>query len=337
MDITATSEDHRLMALTTWLKSHLTSAPFAIEPASVDASFRRYFRVTMDASSWIAMDAPPQQENSEPFVRVAKGMAELGLNVPQVFEKNLDEGFLLLTDFGNEPYLDRLNAQNADELYGAACQSLLHLHRSRTNPVSLPDYDEALLMQEMALFDDWLVGEHLGINLSTSDRSKLRGCFRILAQSALEQPQVWVHRDFHSRNLMVTDDRNPGVIDFQDAVIGPITYDLVSLLRDCYIAWPQQRVEGWVTRYFEQLRLHQLLDADITLNQFMRWFDLMGVQRHLKASGIFARLSHRDGKHGYLNDVPQTLAYIKQVSTHYPELDFLHRLVSQQILPRFGV
>ena len=283
------------------------------------------------------MDAPPAKEDCRPFVRIAETMAIIGLNVPTVFQHDINNGFLLLTDFGSRCYLDVLNEHNAESMYAEALDALLVLQHGDIAGAALPDFDADLLMSEMALFRDWLLDTHLRLSLSLPEQAALQRCFDYLSASALEQPQVWVHRDYHSRNLMVTGERNPGIIDFQDAVVGPITYDLVSLLRDCYIVWPQSRVAEWVARYYERLRSSELLSAEVELAQFMRWFDLMGIQRHLKAAGIFARLHHRDGKANYLNDIPRTLAYVEQVAPHYPEFDFLYRLIEQRVLPALKV
>ena len=332
---------NRFDELTHWLRQDVGLATFEIAPASSDASFRRYFRVQHAGESHIVMDAPPDKENCHPFVNVAHAFHERGLHVPRVLHANLERGFLLLTDLGNRQYLDELSTpnvnsnanKNADQLYGDALDTLQRLQRpGAPNNGLLPPYDLPLLMREMALFRDWFMAQHLGIAADATTVVTLDHTFNLLAQAALEQPQVWVHRDYHSRNLMVTEQHNPGVLDFQDAVIGPITYDLVSLLRDCYIAWPREQVEGWVAKYHTQAIQAGIL-TNVSLPQFLRWFDLMGVQRHLKAIGIFARLNIRDGKPGYLKDIPRTLGYVLDVSSRHPELAGFNRFLQDNIVP----
>jgi aminoglycoside/choline kinase family phosphotransferase len=310
----------RLAALQRWVSEVLGSQPSSIEPASSDASFRRYFRVMHDGRSWIVMDAPPDKEDCEPFVRIAGAMHAVGLHVPVVHAEDHAQGFLLLDDLGTTSYLDVLNAQNVDDLYKDALAALLHLQNSDIlKHLDLPAYDRTLLMQEMELFRDWYLHTHLGLTLDAATHQALDEAFVLLADNALSQPQVCVHRDYHSRNLMWLEDNNPGIIDFQDAVVGAVTYDLVSLLRDCYISWPRQQVEAWAIQHCGHLIDTGVLSAR-DRQHFLRWFDLMGVQRHLKASGIFARLNHRDGKPGYLDDIPRTLAYVREVARRYDEL-----------------
>ncbi|MGR9012363.1 MAG: aminoglycoside phosphotransferase family protein [Gammaproteobacteria bacterium] len=310
-----------------WLENDLLLAVTHCEPASSDASFRRYFRVKTSAGQFIIMDAPPSKENTEPFIRIAKLLTQSQVNVPAIFHQNMADGFLLLEDFGSQCFLDQLNADTADDLYQSAFESLFKLQTQTPVPdAGLPNYDEPLLHRELAIFDDWFLGQLLDIQIPAGIWKPV--CF-LLTTSALEQPVTCVHRDYHSRNLMVLDKDSPGVIDFQDAVIGPITYDLVSLLRDCYISWPEQQIEQWQNNYFERLRQANLIHCNEA--QFKRWFDLMGLQRHLKAIGIFSRLHLRDGKSNYLGDIPRTLNYVTAVCAIYPELaefnDFLHALV----------
>ncbi len=320
----------RLDLLRQWATRQLDWPAMDLVPASSDASFRRYFRVRHGDDSYILMDAPPQQENCQPFIHVSGLLLDLGLHVPEVLASDLQQGFLLLTDLGSHCYLDALDDSTADRLYGDAMGALLTLQSCATPDCGLPDYGRDLLLGEMALFRDWLLDRHLGIRLDETQAAALDTAFGQLADSALGQPQVCVHRDYHSRNLMVCEQHNPGVLDFQDAVIGPVTYDLVSLLRDCYIAWPRERVEDWVLGYHELalqtgiLRPEQAGEAD-----FLRWFDWMGVQRHLKAAGIFARLNHRDGKPGYLADIPRTLGYVTEVCARYPELNIVGELAAK--------
>ncbi len=311
--------DSRLEALTRWVGDALPGRG-ELTPASVDASFRRYFRVQTDDGTCIAVDAPPEREDCGRYVRVARAFRALGLHVPEILAADLTQGFLLVTDLGRRPYLDALNEETVERLYGDALGALIVLQAgSRVEPGLLPPYDAALLERELAIFPEWYVGRHLGRELTTAQRSGLSRVFDRLVASALEQPRVWVHRDYHSRNLMVTASNNPGILDFQDAVEGPVTYDVVSLLRDCYIAWPRERVEDWAKGYYE-LGVQSGVPVGESEERFLEWFDLMGVQRHLKAAGIFARLLHRDGKPGYLADVPRTLGYVREVSARYPAL-----------------
>jgi len=323
----------RLEQLKFWLTSEAGLPACDITPASGDASFRRYFRVTLpDGGSRIAMDAPPEREDCRPFVAVARALRELGLNAPEIHAEDLEQGFLLLDDLGSCPYLDALRDEAAVErLYGDALSALVVIQACGPRG-GLPPYDRKLLLSEMALFRHWLLGEKLGLELTPAEGFMLDAAFDLLADNALEQPQVCVHRDYHSRNLMVTPSPNPGILDFQDAVIGPVTYDLVSLLRDCYIRWPRERVEEWAMGYFHLAVQSGVLRPEDEGN-FLRWFDLMGIQRHLKAAGIFARLDRRDGKPGYLKDIPRTLGYIVEVAASYPELKPLGRFVAERVAP----
>ena len=323
----------RLDALKRWLETELDFSEYTLTPASSDASFRRYFRVVHDGNSLIVMDAPPDREDSRPFVTVAKLLFDAGLNVPEVIDQDLAQGYLLLGDLGSTLYLDELGDDSVERLYGDALGALAAIQACDPGPGVLPDYDRTLLMNEMGLFRDWLVGTHLGITPDAAQSDMLDAAFKLLADNARAQPRVLVHRDYHSRNLMVTGRNNPGILDFQDAVIGPVTYDLVSLLRDCYIEWPRNRVEDWALGYRElALQSGILREEHEDPRQFLRWFDLMGVQRHLKAAGIFARLNHRDGKLGYLDDIPRTLGYVVEVSGRYPELAGLGEFVAMNVL-----
>ncbi len=317
----------RLVELTEWLSNDLKLSGVRLEPASGDASFRRYFRVYQAGAehSQIAMDAPPDKEDCRPFVVMAKQLKEVGLHVPQVLAEDLERGFLLLEDLGSTHYLDVLGEHSADSLYTDALGALL-IVQACVPPAGMPVYDQKMLMDEMGLFRDWLLREHLNAKLTAGDHAMLEQTFEYLAQSALAQPQVCVLRDYHSRNLMVTSPPNPGILDFQDAVAGPVTYDLVSLLKDCYIEWPRSRVEQWASGYFRLAVQSGVLRETHEL-RFLDWFHLMGVQRHLKAAGIFARLYRRDGKPGYLQDIPRTLGYIIDLEEDYPELRGLAELI----------
>ena len=311
--------DTRLIRLRRWLIQELDLPPCRIVPASSDASFRRYFRVTWEGHSRIVMDAPPDKEDVRPFLEISRLLESLGVHVPEVLAQDIGNGFLLLSDFGSQRYLDRLNEGTAGRLYGDALQSLIRLQLCPEERLRrLPSYDALLLQTEMELFRDWYLLRLQGVTLEGARLEQLERAFRFLIRNALEQPVVLVHRDYHSRNLMVTDP-NPGVLDFQDAVAGPVTYDLVSLLRDCYLRWPERRVLEWVECYRSSATEAGILRG-VGREQLLRWFDLMGVQRHLKAVGIFARLHLRDGKSGYLGDIPRTLGYLRAVCSRYPEL-----------------
>lgn len=317
--MTHTTADERIRLLHDWLKNGLQIGDYEFAPASADASFRRYFRISQPGKSWVVMDAPPDKEDTRPFVGIARLFLTLGLHVPHIEAENEAEGFLLLSDLGSQDFLRTLDAQSEAGLYGDAMAALLKLQACPlpTN-YPFPAYDRTLLMNEMGLFTEWYLAKHLSITPDAQQQAMFDALFKLLADNALAQPQVVVHRDYHSRNLMVCDD-NPGIIDFQDAVIGAVTYDLVSLLRDCYIAWPRSLVEQRVAEYHQQIGQAGII-PDVSFEQFLRWFDLMGVQRHLKATGIFARLNYRDGKAGYLPDIPRTMGYVKEVASRYPEL-----------------
>jgi aminoglycoside/choline kinase family phosphotransferase len=326
-------DDLRTISMLDWLENDLLLTIISCEPASSDASFRRYFRIKVSDGQFIVMDAPPEKENIEPFIRVAKLLKRSNVNVPNILQQNLTDGFLLLEDFGSQCFLDQINAGNASTLYQSALDALFKLQSYTTiQDCSLPSYNEPLLQRELGIFEDWFLNELLDIQIPAS---LWKSVCTILVNSALEQPIICVHRDYHSRNLMVLHDDSLGVIDFQDAVIGPITYDLVSLLRDCYIAWPNQQVEQWMNDYYERL-LHAELIA-CTSACFKRWFDLMGVQRHLKAIGIFSRLHLRDGKSSYLNDIPRTLNYVMTICANYPEFEGFSEFLQKQVLPAYTV
>lgn len=310
--------------------------PVDITPLAGDASFRRYFRVIPRVGqSLILMDAPPDKEDCQPFVTITKRLRDAGLHAPALVQVDLDQGFLLLEDLGDIVYLDRLyldrrSPEAVETLYEDALKALVIIQG--IDPRDLPPYDAALLQREMALFRDWFLERHLGIDLDPGQQGVLEEVFLALAEAALSQPRVFVHRDYHSRNLMVTAHHNPGVLDYQDAVWGPLTYDLVSLLRDCYIAWPPSEIARWALGFRDRLVAQGMLEScdDAT---FLRWFDLMGVQRHLKAIGIFARLNHRDGKPGYLQDIPRTLGYVIEISSRHAEIQPLYNLLSILKIP----
>lgn len=330
--------DARLALLQGWLARDLRLHPARIEPASSDASFRRYFRAFCDERTVIVMDAPPPTEDVRPYLRVTALLEPLGVHVPHVFEADIDRGFLLLEDLGTTHYLAKLGAGgDPQRLYADALQSLaeIQLHGGAA-AAQLPPYDRAPLERELAEMPQWLLERHLALELTAGEREMIAAAFEFLIGEALSQPQVFVHRDYHSRNLMVLAERSPGIIDFQDALRGPIGYDLVSLLKDCYISWPRERVLEWVRGYHSLLRARGG-PVGAGPAQFVRWFDLVGAQRHIKVLGRFARLWYRDGKPGYVRDLPLTLGYVREVCRLYPELaplsEFLERRVAPE-LPR---
>jgi len=315
-----------LVQLQNWLAAHFGARPFSLQPASADASFRRYFRVRLDGESWIAMDAPPNREDSRPFVHVAALLHAAGVNAPRVAAQDLERGFLLLTDLGDTTYLAALNPGNADRLFGDAVEALLKWQLASRDG-ALPPYDEALLGRECGLFPEWYVARHLAVTLTSAQRQTLSEMLALIVARALTQPAVYVHRDYMPRNLMVSEP-NPGVLDFQDAVHGPISYDLVSLFRDAFVSWEEERILDWTARYWEKAKRARLpVPADFS--EFYRDFEWMGLQRHLKILGIFARIHYRDGKHGYLEDTPRFLRYARAVAERYRELGPLVRLFDQ--------
>ncbi|MDX2352046.1 aminoglycoside phosphotransferase family protein [Stutzerimonas xanthomarina] len=331
--------DQRLLDLNAWLEPHL-QALFArhgwgevpevsLVAASSDASFRRYFRWEAAPRSFILMDAPPPQENCQPFVDIAAMLAEAGVHVPEILAADLDRGFLLLSDLGRQTYLDVINADNADELFTGAISALITF-QANAKPAVLPCYDEALLRRELQLFPEWYVQRHLGHNFSADEQQLWERTCRVLIDSALAQPTVLVHRDYMPRNLMLSQP-NPGVLDFQDAVIGPVTYDITSLFKDAFLSWPEERVLGWLQGYWDAARARGI-PVQGSFAEFHRASDLMGLQRHLKVIGIFSRICHRDGKPRYLSDVPRFFAYLDTVLARRPELDDLKQLL--QGLPK---
>lgn len=323
------SPQDREHLLKQWLSSIAGYSLSDIRPASADASFRRYFRVTdnNDGNTYIVMDAPPDKEDCTPFIHITHLLRGVNVNAPDLLKENNEQGFLLLSDLGDQPYLNHLTNERADALYADAVSALIQMQKIKND---LPAYDEQRLRGEMDLFECWYLNRHLDVALNNSQQSGLETVFTLLVKNALEQPQVFVHRDYHSRNLMVIEkdnpDGNPGVIDYQDAVIGPITYDLVSLFKDCYIEWPRNKVESWLDDYLKKS------EHTFDRKQFIRWFDLMGVQRHLKVLGIFARLNYRDGKQQYLNDLPLTLKYVVETCKRYDELAPLQNLLQQLVI-----
>lgn len=319
-----TPDMQRQQQLTEWLHRLFPSETFSIAPASADASFRRYFRATFADRTLIVMDAPPQQEDCRPFLHVGKLFEAAGSHVPHVHAQDLDQGFLLLSDLGNTTYLQALTPDNAHQLYSAATDSLIKIQlASKEN--ELPAYDEALLRRELNLFPDWYIAKHLNTTLTEAQTAKLEQVFARIVANNLAQPRVYVHRDYHSRNLMLSEP-NPGILDFQDAVYGPITYDLASLFKDAYIRWEEAEIIDWLIRYWEKARKAGL-PIHTDFSEFYRDYEWVGVQRHLKVLGIFARLYHRDGKEGYLKDMPLVMDYLRRACVRYIDLKPLLNLI----------
>jgi len=328
--------DARLALIHDWLSRELRLRVSRIEPASSDASFRRYFRAFTDATTYVVMDAPPDKEDVRPYLKVSALLEELGAHVPHVHEADTARGLLLLEDLGATLYLERLaGGGDSERLYADALDALAAIQvRGRAAAAQLAPYGRSELARELALMPEWFLGRHLALELAPSEKQLLAAAFEFLISEALAQPLVFVHRDYHARNLMVVSARNPGIIDFQDALCGPVGYDLVSLLKDCYIAWPRERVVGWVRGFRARLLAHGAAAADSEA-EFLRWFDLIGVQRHIKVLGIFCRLWYRDGKSGYLADLPRTLDYVRAASAQHAPLAelaaFLERRVVSQL------
>ncbi len=331
--------DERLSQLTNWLAALTTPALHiaSIRPASADASFRRYFRVDAnEGASYIVMDAPPPQEDVRPFINIAGIFGATGISVPAILAQNVEAGFLLLSDLGSTTYLHLLNTDTAHKLYSDAMDSLVLL-QAQSQPDVLPEYDRATLLRELMLFPEWYIGKHLGIALTEAQTAQLNKVFDEILANNLAQAQVYVHRDFHSRNLMVLDQGNPGMLDFQDALYGPITYDLVSLLRDAYVQWDEEMVLDWAIRYWERAK-RAGLPVNPDIDAFYRDFEFMGLQRHLKVLGIFARLCHRDGKDAYLKDMPLVMEYTRKTAYRYKVLAPLIKLldVLEDKVPQVG-
>lgn len=318
--------DTRLAQLRVWLSENTCKNEFSLAPASADASFRRYFRVTADGTTRIAMDAPPPQEDCRPFVKVAALMLEAGLNVPRVIAQDIERGFLLLSDLGTTTYLNGFTADNPDRLFSDAIDALIRWQLA-SRPGVLPPYDRALLQREIDLFPDWYVGKHLQTTFTDAQREVFAGVSKLLMDAALAQPSVYVHRDYMPRNLMLSTP-NPGVLDFQDAVYGPINYDVASLFRDAFVSWPEERELDWVIRYWERGKAAGL-PVNTDFATFWRDFEWMGLQRHIKVLGIFARINYRDGKPHYLADTPRFISYARRVSARYRELGPLAKLLDE--------
>jgi len=325
-------QDLRFDGLLQWLNKQFDTDNINIEALDGDAGFRRYFRIHVNEESYIAVDAPPDTCNNASFIDIAQRMRTVGVKTPQIHHVDQDNGWFCLEDFGNELLIRSLNEASLASVYQDAFEPLLSF--SRINTQQLPDFDEAFIVRELDIFSEWLLDKHLGISLSEQQNDAWQQCQSLLVQSALAQPQQFMHRDYHSRNIMRCADGSLGIIDFQDAVLGPITYDIVSLLKDCYVKWPREKVLDLFLCYLAQLdsKLVEKYDE----KQWIKWFDLMGMQRHLKASGIFARLHHRDNKSHYLKDIPLTLSYIVETANLYSEFSFLSELISTDVLPKLN-
>ncbi len=329
--------DSRLQRLERWIAGLPGPPVDRIAPASADASFRRYFRVHRGGATQIAMDAPPEREGLDSWLRVARILAATGVHVPPVLAVDAEQGFVLIGDLGRQHYLEALgNGADPEPLYADAIEALVRMQAGDpASAAELPLYDRELLQRELVLFSEWFTLRHLGLSPDLEDRRVIADAFDWLCEQALAQPVVLVHRDYHSRNLLVRPEGNPGIVDFQDAVRGPISYDIVSLLKDCYVVWPRKRMLAWLDRY-RTLAAAAGLDVGSDREQFLQWFDRMGLQRHLKILGIFSRLWHRDGKSGYLADLPRVLDYTLEVTAAQPALAAFDAFLRKQVVPAFA-
>jgi aminoglycoside/choline kinase family phosphotransferase len=323
----------RTRHLIQWLVQQFSNEKIILTPLTGDAGFRRYFRFQHNNQSYIAVDAPPKLSNNQAFIQVQAYLHSANVNVPKVLAKDLSQGFLCLSDLGDVLLSERLSKENMQQHYSQAIIELEKINFcQQVKMTSLPKYDEQFIATELMIFQQWLLEEHLNIKLSSQEIKKLATCFSYLSSEIIEQPKVFMHRDYHSRNIMLLENEPLGIIDFQDAVQGPVIYDLVSLLRDCYVRWPDELLAPLIEDYRLRVQKH-LPNENLTKEKWQHWFDLTGLQRHLKASGIFARLHHRDQKSNYLADIPLTLTYIQDVSGRYDKLSFIHELVSERVIP----
>jgi len=335
--------DERLALLTAWVRRQWEEGcqSVSLQPVSGDASFRRYFRFNREGRSYVAVDAPSDKEDNPAFISLSNFLSHHGVRSPEVLASDLTQGFLLLEDFGDQLLLPKLDPSSVDQHYAEALDVLLKMQQIDCNADEsllgylMPLYSQPALRAELDLFSEWFLGGYLGMTLSADEQSLLSDAFVKLEQSALSQPQVFVHRDFHARNIMLLDGGDLGIIDFQDGVLGPVSYDLVSLLRDCYIRWPLAQTHAWVEGYWRDLKKGGLIDDSVAFKQFLKWFDWMGLQRHLKVAGVFARLCLRDGKPAYLADVPRVMSYILDVVRQYDELNALQKFLSARVLPLY--
>lgn len=323
--------------LSNWLSSLFPKKTLSLQPLVGDASFRRYFRCYYPEGTYVIMDAPPEKQiDCKPFTLIADALKNHKVNTPQIHHSNLDMGFLLLDDFGDTTYWQAFKTQNPHLLYQQAIQTLIQIQGCQSiSNYDIPFFDANFMMHELEQFDECFVRQLLELSLNRAEQKILNDTYERLIQSAVFQPQVFIHRDYHSRNLMFTSQNSPGILDFQDAMIGPITYDLVSLLKDCYITWPDSLVNGWVDEYFNQAKKAHLIDNQMTETQFSHAFDLMGMQRHLKAIFIFSRLHVKYQRSSYLNDIPRTLQYLLNTANRYEEFEAFHWLLQTVILPKF--
>jgi aminoglycoside/choline kinase family phosphotransferase len=316
-----------------WLIQHFSDDNIQLTSLTGDAGFRCYYRFSHKGTSFIAVDAPPEKSNNDAFVFMQESLSKQNILVPNIVAVDLSLGFFCLADFGETLLADILTSENMSIIYQKAIEILPPLQSALSQSTAeIPHYDNAFVELELNIFPEWLLAEHLSLTLTDNEQKQLKNCFSVLNDNMMSQPQVLIHRDYHSRNIMVLENQKLGIIDFQDAVIGPITYDIVSLLRDCYLKWPDAKVTLLLNSYIDAVTKQYSL-THITPAQWQRWFDLTGVQRHIKASGIFARLKHRDNKSGYLNDIPLTLNYIVDITERYPELSFLHQLLLNKVIP----
>jgi N-acetylmuramate 1-kinase len=321
--------DPRLQALTNWAAAQLQNPSLNLSPLGGDAGFRRYFQLSSHAQ-YLAVDAPTATEDTPQFLRIAQLLQEHQVRVPAITSANSDEGFLLVENLGNDLVFNKINQANADVIYQQAMELIIRMQGISKQPAYLPTYDAAFLLREMQLLTEWFIEKLLHYRLNDTEKQILEHCFQLLSNSAAEQPQGFVHRDFHSRNLMLTSDKQLATIDFQGALWGPFTYDLASLLRDCYLRWPQEKINEWALDFHQKIILTH---NSISATQFIKWFDWMGLQRHIKVLGIFARLNLRDNKPHYLQDLPLVIRYTLEVSNRYPELQAFAKWFEQNLLP----
>ncbi|SFV15705.1 aminoglycoside phosphotransferase family protein [Pseudoduganella namucuonensis] len=326
------SADARLILLKDWLRTLDLVDPASARPASADASFRRYFRVDVLpahqaelGATLVVMDAPPERENVPAFVKVDQLLADAGVSVPAIVARDVERGLLLLSDLGVSTYLQVLDPDNASTMYAEALEALVKIQKA-SQPGVLPEFDRAFMQREMDLFPEWYIGKHLGVTLTDKQAAELKGVFDAILANCTAQQQVFMHRDFHSRNLMWMDEGNPGILDFQDAVYGPVTYDVASLLRDAYVQWDEELVLDWAIRYWQHAKAEGLpVNRDI--DAFYKDFEYMALQRHIKILGIFCRLNHRDGKPNYMGDLPTVMDYVRKTANRYKDLKPLVRLL----------